>query len=247
MGPSRVTSARTSFGHTLEDSVDLLVDSLAVHALKSEQADDVESEEDNWSLMKTEGVASSAGKPKSDWLLLHEGELILKLQDIGHVFSVDELCRLSNVVFSMPSRCYKNLEGIRDALLYHPKLADFQKAFKMPCMRTRAPDGSVGVNRVRTASRHGRLAKAICQALGVVIKSRRAAILSVVGSSSFVNGKDWLLSSQHCWPRKELLCCSRLVGSWLAQGGGLMNLTAALNKWLHLALAGLGAIWAFLW
>lgn len=152
-----------------------------MHALKSEQADASESEEALESASEAGRVASSAGKPKSDWLLLHEGELILKLQDVNHAFSVDELIRLRNVVSSMPSRCYKNLEGIKEALLFHPKLVEFQEAFQMPCMRTLLPDGSVGLNRVSTASRHGRLAKAICLALDVVINSRRADVIASSG------------------------------------------------------------------
>jgi len=184
-----VTTARVSYGHTFEASVDSLVDSLATHALKSEQADDAESEEDLFvDLIATARNASSAGKPKGDWLLLHEGELILKLQDVEHAFSVDELTRLGHVVLSMPSRCYKDLEGIRDALVHHPKLADFQEVYKAPCMRTRKPDGSIGANRVRTASRHGRLAQAICQALGQVIDSRRAALHSLVSLRSYQKG-----------------------------------------------------------
>lgn len=174
-----MTSARASFGHTFEDKLDSLVDSLVVHALKSdEQADASESEETLGSSLEAERVASSVGKPKSDWLLLHESDLILKLQDVCHVFSIDELERLRNVVSSVPSRCYKDLESIREAMLFHPKLVDFQETFKMPCMRTRKPDGSVGVNRVSTASRHGRLAKAICLALEIVINSRKADVIS---------------------------------------------------------------------
>jgi len=174
-----VTAVSPSFGHT-SAKLDSLVDSLVVHALKSEQADASGSEENSGGALDAGSIASKVGKPKSDWLLLHEGELILKLQDVNHAFSVEELIRLRNVVSSVPSRCYKNLESIKEALLYHPKLIDFQEAFQMPCMRTRMPDGSVGANRVSTASRHGRLAEAICLALDVAINSRKADVISLI-------------------------------------------------------------------
>jgi len=154
-----------------ENETDFLVDSLVSSAFKAkepeaEQTD--ESAEGAESISQVEEAASLAGY-KSDWLLLHEGHLLSLMLDTEHIFTPMELSRIRKVVASIPSRCHKNLEEIKDCIIYNPMLHEVNMALEMPCMKTRRADGSVGNNRVSTVSRHGRLARAICAALDKVL------------------------------------------------------------------------------
>jgi len=159
-----------------ESETNFLADSLvnfALRAVEPEAEQTAESAEGNDSISQCEEAASMPSY-KSDWLLLHEGLLLALMQDTEHIFTPLELCRIRKIVASIPSRCHKNLEEIKDCIIYNPMLHNVAMAFVMPSMRTRRTDGSVGNNRVGTSSRHGRLAQAICNALDIVLNSMTA-------------------------------------------------------------------------
>lgn len=112
-------------------------------------------------------------KVKNAWPFRHEEYLLGLLEDTYHEFSVHELVRIRNVVALLPSRFHVDLEGIRDALLYNPMLADFADAYVAPNLQTRKEDGTLSKNRVGNSARHGRIALAVCIALDRIIASRR--------------------------------------------------------------------------